>query len=510
MASCKDVATFLAEVNARTVSTPLADPDLDRLQELRLIARLTPDELAQARQAVQALSADQAAIAQESASRAAEASDLADRSQHTQSFLFKLESADRQAADRAAVQQESDRLRGLDADLAQRQQQFSALLAQQATVEGAVACGAGFVALTGPGQLALRDLDARLYRVSDTDFASYWTEAAQIDTELAAIADQGARSAAALAAGLPGLDPLYLWAVAIGIAKAGGDPAARLAAFLQAYHAIERLSPNVENRLMAAEVLATMDLASAMQELPGLQKQVLRAGLPAAAALGVAAVLLSGRREDGTFALDQLQHFRTQTMSYEAAALLAILNRPYEEVSARFGQVRALLASWGFATSEDTELSSAYLAVSDVPIDTVSPKLAIIARGMATYLQYPLVASAILAAIPVLEANETLSLVEKAYEIVGQRTGQMAQPALITLAVRMVHGIQVRSVSELDSTAAAARVPGTGGYTYFPHPIWVPVLLVHGMYFSTFSGIGGFHAAPVHAFGGGGFAGGGG
>ncbi len=512
MATCKDVATFCAAVNARSVTTSLSDADLATLQQLGLVAVLTGDELAAARQSVANLAAAQSAIAQESAQRQQEGADLAERTQHTQSFLFRMEGADKQAAENQEIQQESGALRGLEADLARRQQQFSALLAQQAIVESATPDGDRFVALTGPGRLALRDLDARMYRVSDTEFSAYWTEALAIDGELADVATRSATYVGTLVQSLPAVDRSYLWAVAIGIAKAGGDPSARISAYLAAYSALAPLSGNVENQLMAAEIVSSLPPPPGLELLPTLNQQVRQAGIPAASSLGVAAILLSGRRADGSLPLPQLAQFRARTPSFEAAALLAIINRPFEDVAGRFDGFRRLFAGWGYATSEDTELSSAYLAVSDVPSETVAPKLAIISRGMAAYLRYPLVAASILASIPVLEANETLSLVEKAYEIMGARTGPMAPAELICLAVRMVHGIHVKSVDELDSTATPAPAVGGAGagypYRFFYPGIWVPVFIVHGMYYSTFSGVGGAHPAHVHAFAGGGFTGG--
>ena len=512
MATCTDVAAFLGAVNARSVTSPLSPGDLAVLQQLGLVSVLTSDQLAAARESVAQLSSAQSAIAQEAAERQREGADLAGRTARTHSFLFRLEGADKQAAERQAIQQEAGSIQGIDADLAERQKEFSALLAQQAIVESATPIGDEFVALTGPGRLALRDLGARMYRVSDTEFSAYWSEAQAIDGELTDVAMRGATYVASLATALPSVDRSYLWAVAIGIAKAGGDPNARIAAYLAAFSAMGPIAGNVENQLMAAEIVSALPPPPGLDLLPSLNQQVRKLGIPPASSLGVAAILLSGRRADGSLPLPQLQQFRPRTPSFEAAALLAIINRPFEEVSGRFDGFRQLFAGWGYSTSEDTELSAAYLAVSDIPSETVAPKLSIISRGMSAYLRYPLVAASILASVPVLEANETLSLVEKAYEIVGTRTGPMAPAELICLAVRMVHGIHVQSVNELDPTAAPA--PAAAGaapaypYRFFYPGIFVPVFIVHGMYYSTFSGVGGVHPAHVHTFGGGGFSGG--
>jgi hypothetical protein len=512
MASCKDVAAFLGAVNARSVTAPLPDPDLATLQQVGLISLLTSDQLTAARQSASQLGAVQSTIAQETAQRQQESADLSARTQHTQSFLFRLEGSDKQAAENQAIQQEAASLRGINADLTQRQQQFSALLAQQAIVESATPIGDRYVALTGPGRLALRDLGARMYRVSDTAFPDYWTEAQAIDGELTDVATRSATYVGTLATALPNVDRSYLWAVAIGVAKSGGDPTARISAYLSAFSAMAPLTGNVENQLMAAEIVSSLPPPPGIALLPSLNQQVQKLGIPSASSLGVAAILLSGRRADGSLPLPQLAQFRPRTPSFEAAGLLAIINRPFADVSGRFDSFRQQFAAWGYSTSEDTELSAAYLAISDIPAETVAPKLSIISRGMSAYLRYPLVSASILASIPVLEANETLSLLEKAYEIMGARTGPMPPAELICLAVRMVHGIHVKSVDELDSTATPAPAVGGAGsaypYRYFYPGIWAPVFLVHGMYYSTFSGVGGAHPAHIHSFGGGGFSGG--
>jgi hypothetical protein len=185
-----------------------------------------------------------------------------------------------------------------------------------------------------------------------------------------------------------------------------------------------------------------------------------------------------------------------------------VVNRPFDELSGRFHSMRSMFGGWGFQPSEDVELSSAYLAVSELPLEGVTGKLAILTRGMAMYLQYPLVAASILAAVPVLEANETLSLLERAYEVIGQRTGPMSQAELICLAVRMVHGIKIASVDELDATARAAPAAATAarptGFYYPRGPgfFFLPLIVTHGAYYSTFSGVGGLHPGHVHAVGG--------
>jgi hypothetical protein len=166
-----------------------------------------------------------------------------------------------------------------------------------------------------------------------------------------------------------------------------------------------------------------------------------------------------------------------------------------------------MFGSWGFAESDDVELASAYLAVSELPAEGINTKLAIISKGMATYLQYPLVASAVLASIPVLEANETLHLLEQAYDEIGRRAMPLAQPELITLAVRMIHGIRNETLSKLDTTAAVRPVAPMGYRGPYGGFYGVPMYVFYGSYFATYGGLGGIHPGHAH-FGPGGFGGG--
>jgi len=507
--SCTQVATFLQQASARSVQERLLPADLDGLQQLGLIAILPSPEFLQLQQEVAQLQQSQAALAQGTAERAAEAARMIDDTRTTHSILFHMEGVDREHATLERLDQEQEALKTMDADLAKRQQDFAQLLVKKSLLDMATPYDSEYIAITTNGRIALRDLNVALYRVGDAEFSVYWNQAKSIDQSLGAIANGAAVVHVPLSQSLSGVDPSYLWAVSIGMVKEPGDPQQRVQAFLDAYQGVTSLSPNVENRLMSAEILSVLSapVNASLEALPPLIQGAKGFGVPDEAALGVASILLLGRRADGTYASEPLRQFLTRTLSYESAALLAVVNRPVDELSSRFNAIRSLYQSWGYSTSEDTELSSAYLAASEVPLESVSTKVAILARGMAGYLQYPLVASAILASIPVLEANETLNLLEKAYEILGQRTGPMSQAELICLAVRMIHGVNVKSVDEIDPTQA--KPPPVPDFSYGSRPpiFWAGVYVTHGAYYSTFSGIGGVHPGHVHAWGGGGFGG---
>jgi hypothetical protein len=130
--------------------------------------------------------------------------------------------------------------------------------------------------------------------------------------------------------------------------------------------------------------------------------------------------------------------------------------------------------------------------------------MTIIIDALKNYLEYPLVAAAILTSIPTLEANETLDLMEKAYSLLGSFAAGLERSELISLSVRMIHGIKNQLVKEIDPTAKIMTTPVQ--FTYVPSNIffiyYAPLIIAHSSYYSTFSGIGGYHPAHVHGVGG--------
>jgi hypothetical protein len=149
-------------------------------------------------------------------------------------------------------------------------------------------------------------------------------------------------------------------------------------------------------------------------------------------------------------------------------------------------------------------LASAYLAISDFTQDEVKDKMNIILDALKNYLEYPLVATAILTSVPTLEANETLDLMEKASTLIGNYAPSLERSELISLSVRMIHGIKNELVKQLDPTAKIAVTPVQ--FTYAPSIVFfryrTPLILAHSYYHSTFSALGGAHPAHVHGFGG--------
>jgi hypothetical protein len=242
-------------------------------------------------------------------------------------------------------------------------------------------------------------------------------------------------------------------------------------------------------------------LQSLSESLVSLDRELRRdAKVPKQLSAGVAAIIMFGKRFDGTYPTDRFVQFSRMTSSFESAAILSIANVPSDQLGGKFQSFRYLFNSLGYQASEDTELASAFLSISDLGPDDVKTKVTIILDALRNYLEYPLVAAAILASIPTFEANETLDLMEKAFSLLGSFALGLERSELISLAVRMIHGIENELVKKLDPTAKIMKTPVQ--FTYAPSSVFfmyhAPLIIAHSSYYSTFSGIGGVHPAHVH------------
>lgn len=502
MASCKDISAFLEQVALRQVTTPLPEADAQNLANLGLVRLVSADQYRDLSTELAGLAGSQAALQAEATDRSRLGEELRRDWQHTHSILFHLHGAKKEAEEIAEEERTRAAFQAVDTDFAKKQAAFNELLAKRSLFDTLAPYGAGYVGLTSAGTIALRDLKVRLYRLADSDFTSYLAQAGRIDQELGQLADGGAGYVQNLTPGLQEADRSYLWAISVGLTKVQPDLTQGVPRFLEAYRALSGLSANVENRLMASEIVFAIPQPIPTELLPLTQlvQDVRGIGVPKESALGVASIVLFGRRSDGSFATGNVARFLQETRSFESAALLGIVNVPADQLVARFHEYRALFAGWGFDYSEDSELSSAYLAVSEYAPNEVAAKLAILQRGLSRYLEYPLVAASILASVATLEANETLNLLEKAYGIVGRRATGFGQADLICIAVRMVHGIRNELVGTLDATAARPVTAAPGPPA--PRLFFLPLVIAHNAYFSTFGGIGGVHPGHVHGIGG--------
>jgi hypothetical protein len=388
--------------------------------------------------------------------------------------------------------------------------------------------GDSYLSLTGLGQLTLNDLDVRNYRVSDREFPDFISEIKSTYAELRTIAEKAAAYVRLIKPEVPNLEdedrpatnidnaghptvtaPSLLWNMAIGLAKLQGESEQIGERFIQAFRDLQSFDSTIPNKLMAGEIMTAVnqDLPTLESTLQSFDEQIRALGIHKEESTGVAATIVAGRRFDGTYPMDRFVQFRDVTQSCEAAAILAVMNLPSEDLSAKFQSFRDTFNAWGFMASEDTEIASAFLAIGELKQNEVFEKLKYVVEQLQGYLAYPLVAAAILASIPEFESHEVLDLMEKAVTLLSGYAGGLERSELVTLSVRMIHGVRNEVVKEIDPTARIAQTPVQ--FIYPSHPAffagYYPLIIAHSSYHSTFSGMGGFH--PAHSHGVGGFAG---
>jgi len=392
-----------------------------------------------------------------------------------------------------------------------------------------VAYDGGYLSLTGLGALVLNDLNVRNYRVADQEFPDFLAEIKATYAELRSITDKASFYVVLLKPRVPELEdnedsnseyfdgghpvvqaPSLLWSVVIGLAKLQGDANQIGDRFIQGLNVLQNLDSTTPNKLMAAEIMTALsdqDVQRLESDLRKLDQQIRNQEVPKELSAGVAATIMAGRKFDGTYPVDRFTQFKQLTSSFEAAALLAVMNVPFDGLNSKFQAFRSMFTSWGHMTSDDTEIASAFLAIGELSADEVEEKLKYIVDQLKNYLAYPLVAAAILASIPVFESHEVLDLMEKAVTLLSGYARGLERSELVALSVRIIHGVRNEIVKEIDYTAKITETPVQ--FTYALHPgffIWYyPVIVAHSSYYSTFGGMGGFH--PAHSHGVGGFAG---
>jgi hypothetical protein len=514
--NCKDVRTFLFQVAEKSIQVQIPQTDMDFLGNNGYLSVMQKEDYDRALAEVSNLTQMNIDLmnAQNAEGSAKATLEQEERKTHSIGFLF--EGKEEKEAEREQIASEKTVVSKVEADIAERENKINELIHKKSLIDRMVPYDGKYLSLTGVGVMTLNDLIVRNYRISSMEFSSFVQEIQATYGELHSIAETGSYHVSNLRGSFPDVDLSQLWSMSIGLAKLQGDPNQIGQRFLFALDLLKHFDCTIENKMMAAEIMTASrtapsqtttnsDLQNLSETLVKLDHQIKHdAHVPNALSAGVTATILFGKRYDGTFPTDRFVEFSKMTSSYESAAILSIFNLPSDQLASKFQSFRLLFNSWGFEVSEDTELASAYLAVSDLGPDDVKTKLTIIENGLRNYLEYPLVASAILASISTLEANEILNLMEKASFLLGSYVKDLEQSEVISLAVRMIHGIRNELVKELDPTATIVNTPVQ--FTYVPTNIFffyhVPLIIAHSSYHSTFSGIGGYHPAHVHGVGG--------
>ena len=513
---CSAVLEFFWQIARKSISIQSPEPDIDFLAANGYISVMQKEQYDAALTEI----ANLAKVSEERAREEAEARSaraaLKENERRTHSVFFHFKSEDDQKAHLEKEERQREIASKEAADVAEVEIKIRELLQKKSMVDRMVPYTGRYISLTGLGVITLNDLNVRNYRVSQTQFSDFVQERMATFSELRNIAHKSGYYISVLNNEYPGTELSELWSVSIGLGKLQGDPNQIIERFLLSLDMVEQFKSNTENKLMAAEIMTASkvnpsqtptnsDLQSLAESLRTLEEKARHdAHVPKELSVGVAATILFARRYNGTFPTDKLVEFSRITLSSESAAILSVLDFPFDQMQAKFNQYRWLFNSWGYEQSEDTDLSSAYLAISDFTQDEVKDKMNIILNALKGYLEYPLVATAILTSIPTLEANETLDLMEKASTLLGNYAPNLQRSELISLSVRMIHGIKNELVRQLDPTAKIPETPIQ--FTYTPSTVYfryrTPLILAHSYYHSTFSARGGAHPAHVHGFGG--------
>jgi hypothetical protein len=521
---CSEVETFLFQISNREEPiTPIPSADLDYLSVNGYVLRTTKDDYDKGFDEVARLSQMTTEMGAKRAEEEQAGEDLQQDERKEHSFLFHFEHEEEKDELRQRTQSETAVFSGEETQLGVLEANVNVLIQTKSMIDRMVPYGGEYLSLTDLGTLIFSDLIVRDYRVADEEFPDFLAEIKATYAELRSISDRASSYVAWLKPRVPGIDAdpnndggqptgqaqSLLWSTAIGLAKLQGDTNQIAERFVQALDLMQNLDSTTPNKLMAAEIMTALgqDVQSLESVLRNLDQQLRHQDVPKELSAGVAATIMAGREFDGTYPVNRFIQFKQVTKSYEAAAILAVMNVPYDGLTIKFEEFRTLVTSWGYMTSEDTEIASAFLAIGELEASEVQEKLKYIVEQLRNYLEYPLVAAAILASIPVFESHEALDLMEKAVTLLSAYAAGLERSELVALAVRMIHGVRNELVKQIDSTAKITQTPVQ--FTYAPHPgllFWYnPVIVAHSSYFSTFGGMGGFH--PAHSHGIGGFAG---
>lgn len=528
---CSEVRAFLSQVSDRQEPIVAIPPtDLEYLSANGYVELTTKEDHDKGLDEVTKISqmVDQARAKRDEAGQVEGALKQDEEKEH--SFTFHFEKAEEKEQLREKVATEETALSKEEAELNEMDATVNALIEEKSRIDRMATYDGGYVSLTGLGTVVLNDLNVRNYRVSDEEFPEFASEIKATYAELRTIAERASSYAFLIKRLVPDIEMVVdysgpdagelsqeaaeatslMWGTAIGLAKLRGDSEQLGERFTQAVNGVWTLDSTTPNKLMAAEIMTALtgqDLTTLESDLKNLEKEMREQSVPKELSAGVAAAIMAGRKFDGTYPTDRFAQFRQVTKSYEAAAILAVMNVPFDGLNAKFQGFRSTFTSWGYMTSEDTEIASAFLAIGELEVSEVEEKLKYIELQLRNYLEYPLVAAAILASIPVFEAHEALDLMEKAVTLLTAYLSGQERSVLVALAVRIIHGVRNELVKQIDPTATITPTPIQ--FTYAPHPgvfVWFrPVIIAHSSYHATFSGMGGFH--PAHSHGIGGFAG---
>ena len=506
----------MSQIAGKSVSIQIPSADLDFLSNNGFISIIQKDDYDRESAEVSVLTEMNNDLNYEVTEERTAAANLSEEEKKTHSIMFHLEGKEKQQVQLDNEAKEKTIVTNEEKEIVEKEAKVNQLIQKKSKIDRMVPYNDRYLCLTGMGVVTLNDLNVRNYRVCDTELSNFIQECKAAADEMRIMAEKGSFHASRLRPIFPDTEFSQIWRASLGLAKVQGESDLINQRFLVAFGILRNFECTIENKMMAAEIMTdsmanpsqssdNSDLQNISETLSSID-HVLKSEdkVPKELSAGVATVILYGKRSDGTYPIERFKEFSKITPSYESAAILSIRNVPSEQLVIKFQAYNSLFHSWGFRLSEDTELASAYLAVSDLEPDDVKTKMTIIIDALKNYLEYPLVAAAILTSIPTLEANETLDMMEKAYSQLWSFANCLQRSELISLSVLMIHGVESDLVRKLDSTAKVAASLAPAPDTNIPSNVFflsrMPLIISHSSYYSTYSGIGGFHPAHVHGF----------
>lgn len=479
MVKCNDVMTALSQISAKSVNAPISEDVLKLLTTNGCIACLSKDEYEKLAASVESISPTiDRELEEEQKKEETDEETLARDEKKIHSIRFWFEGHEKKDIDRARIQTDEQLVSKDEEEIKEKGNELQALIQKKSILDRQVPCGEQYLSLTGTGTIMLHELTIRNYRVGDKDFGEFLHETKATEVELQAIAERANNYYSAIKAATSDMDtsPLaakerkdsyaaedddddddedeeeyrikskgaessQLWAISIGLAKLEGDPDKIKENFIQMINALQKFNnSNLDSKLMAAETLVASgrntDSLEALTNVDGQIRQ--SANVPEKLSAGIAATIFCGANPDALTRFDDV--FSKATKSYAAAALLSISKEEQGDLSQKFDVFKSLFDLWGYSPSEDTDLASAYLAVSKISETDAREKTSVLANALKAEFGFPLVPAAILTSIRALSADELLDLAEKAASILQPFTVGLAHSELANLSIRMIYG----------------------------------------------------------------------
>ena len=337
---CSDVRTFFSQIAGKSVTMQVQQADMDLLSSSGYLSVMQKEEYDRALAECSNLAHLYDEVHNEIMEVGGTETALEEEERKTHSILFLFEGKEKRDAELNNVQNQRSIVSKGEADIAEGNSKISELVQKKSMIDRMVQYDGKYLALTGLGVIALNDLNVRNYRVSDSEFSDFIEESKETSGELRSIAEAGNFYMTNIRNGFPEIDLSQLWSVSIGLAKLQGDQDHIIQRFLIALDNLHDFNSTIENKMMAAEIMTASradpsqsatnsDLQSLSETLSTLDRELKHgANVPSQLSAGVAAIIMAGRKFDGTYPTDRFIEFSKMTSSYESAAILSILNVP--------------------------------------------------------------------------------------------------------------------------------------------------------------------------------------